>query len=213
MLFPDDGFYYLKIAQNIAQGLGSTFDGINPNNRYYPFWMLILIPLAKCFSSPLDFAWSVLILQAIIAGLGFALLAQNFKKHFKSEYTFWVAEVLIFINPISLAMFVDGLEYALYFLFLSSAFCLLIKYWKNNQEKIWFLLGVFLGLTFLARLDAVFLIFWLELILFLEKDDFSSRLKKTFSFMDESLGYLYLVLIENCQRRKSRETGRMLNSK
>ena len=41
----DDAFYYFKVAQNIAEGHGSTLDGINPTNGYHPLWLLICIPI------------------------------------------------------------------------------------------------------------------------------------------------------------------------
>ncbi|RIK27074.1 MAG: hypothetical protein DCC54_04475, partial [Anaerolineae bacterium] len=41
----DDAYYYFKVAQNISEGLGSTFDGINPTNGYHPLWMLVCIPI------------------------------------------------------------------------------------------------------------------------------------------------------------------------
>jgi hypothetical protein len=41
----DDAFYYFKVAQNITEGHGVTFDGINPTNGYHPLWMLICIPI------------------------------------------------------------------------------------------------------------------------------------------------------------------------
>jgi len=41
----DDAYYYFKVAQNISEGHGSTFDGINPTNGYHPLWMLICIPI------------------------------------------------------------------------------------------------------------------------------------------------------------------------
>jgi len=41
----DDAFYYYKVAQNIAEGHGSTFDGINPTNGYHPLWMAICVPV------------------------------------------------------------------------------------------------------------------------------------------------------------------------
>jgi hypothetical protein len=40
--YVDDGFFYLKIANNFANGLGSSFDGINPTNGYHPAWFLML---------------------------------------------------------------------------------------------------------------------------------------------------------------------------
>ncbi|MBT3338633.1 MAG: hypothetical protein HN855_13750 [Anaerolineae bacterium] len=41
----DDAYYYFKVAQNISEGLGSTFDGVNPTNGYHPLWMLVNIPI------------------------------------------------------------------------------------------------------------------------------------------------------------------------
>src|ERR1700690_3532358 len=41
----DDAYYYYKVAENISEGHGSTFDGINPTNGYHPLWMLICIPI------------------------------------------------------------------------------------------------------------------------------------------------------------------------
>src|SRR5512142_1946087 len=41
----DDAYYYFKVAQNITEGRGSTFDGIHPTNGYHPLWMLICIPI------------------------------------------------------------------------------------------------------------------------------------------------------------------------
>ena len=48
----DDAYYYYKVAQNISEGHGSTFDGINPTNGYHPLWMLICIPIfaARCLA-------------------------------------------------------------------------------------------------------------------------------------------------------------------
>src|ERR1700738_3382043 len=46
VFFEDDFFYYLKVAQNLSRGLGSTFNGIVPTNGYHPLWFLVL----TCFS-------------------------------------------------------------------------------------------------------------------------------------------------------------------
>jgi hypothetical protein len=43
--FADDAFYYFKIAQNIAAGRGSTFDGIALTNGYHPLWELVCVAL------------------------------------------------------------------------------------------------------------------------------------------------------------------------
>ncbi len=41
----DDAYYYFKVAQNITEGHGITFDGINPTNGYHPLWMLVNLPI------------------------------------------------------------------------------------------------------------------------------------------------------------------------
>jgi hypothetical protein len=41
----DDAYYYFKVAQNVTEGRGLTFDGINVTNGYHPLWMLVNIPL------------------------------------------------------------------------------------------------------------------------------------------------------------------------
>lgn len=46
---PDDGFYYLEIAQRLARGSGFTFDGTFETNGIHPLWQLGLVPLARVF--------------------------------------------------------------------------------------------------------------------------------------------------------------------
>jgi hypothetical protein len=41
----DDAYFYIKIADNISMGIGSTFDGINTTNGYHPLWLIIITAL------------------------------------------------------------------------------------------------------------------------------------------------------------------------
>ncbi|HSR21700.1 MAG TPA: hypothetical protein VLL49_12370, partial [Anaerolineales bacterium] len=41
----DDAYYYFKVAQNISEGRGSTFDGIHITNGYHPLWLAISVPI------------------------------------------------------------------------------------------------------------------------------------------------------------------------
>lgn len=64
---PDDTFHYLKIAQNIAAGYGSTFDGFHPTNGYHPLWMGLLIPLFRALPDRLEMPVNLaLALQAFL---------------------------------------------------------------------------------------------------------------------------------------------------
>lgn len=43
----DDAYYYFVIAENLATGHGSTFDGLAPTNGYHPLWMWLLAGLLR----------------------------------------------------------------------------------------------------------------------------------------------------------------------
>ena len=36
----DDGYFYLKVAQNLDNGHGFTFDGIEKTNGFHPLYLL-----------------------------------------------------------------------------------------------------------------------------------------------------------------------------
>jgi hypothetical protein len=48
----DDFFYYLKIADNLAHGFGSTFNGIVHTNGYHPLWLALLTLVVRISSAP-----------------------------------------------------------------------------------------------------------------------------------------------------------------
>src|SRR5512142_282457 len=70
----DDAYYYFKVAQNISQGLGSTFDGIHSTNGYHPLWMLICVPIFALARFDLILPLRVLVIVTGILQLGAALL-------------------------------------------------------------------------------------------------------------------------------------------
>ena len=48
----DDSFYYFKIAQYLADGFFSTFDGgITRTNGYHPIWLLLITPMYWVFDA------------------------------------------------------------------------------------------------------------------------------------------------------------------
>ena len=53
----DDAYYYFKVAQNISEGHGSTFDGINSTNGYHPLWMIVCVPASSTVSPPMPACW------------------------------------------------------------------------------------------------------------------------------------------------------------
>lgn len=66
----DDAYYYFKVAQNISEGRGSTFDGINPTNGYHPLWTLICVPIFAL--ARFDLILPLRVLLVVMAGLSVA---------------------------------------------------------------------------------------------------------------------------------------------
>jgi hypothetical protein len=71
----DDAFYYLKVADSVARGDGSTFDGRHETNGYHPLWMLALVPVVRATAAdPIHAVRAVQALQcAILLGTLFLL--------------------------------------------------------------------------------------------------------------------------------------------
>src|SRR5512142_22823 len=70
----DDAYYYFKVAQNISEGHGSTFDGIHPTNGYHPLWMLICIPIFALARYDLILPLRVLVLVTGLLQVASAIL-------------------------------------------------------------------------------------------------------------------------------------------
>src|SRR4026208_16422 len=70
----DDAYYYFKVAQNISEGRGSTFDGINLTNGYHPLWMLICVPIFALARFDLILPLRVLLLVMSTLSAGTAIL-------------------------------------------------------------------------------------------------------------------------------------------
>ncbi len=66
----DDAYYYFKVAQNISEGQGSTFDGINLTNGYHPLWMMICVPIFSL--ARYDLILPLRILLVVMAALSVA---------------------------------------------------------------------------------------------------------------------------------------------
>lgn len=68
----DDCFYYLKVAQNLATGHGSTFNGLVATNGYHPLWLLLLTLVCALFGQSSFFPFIALMVFAAILATYFA---------------------------------------------------------------------------------------------------------------------------------------------
>jgi hypothetical protein len=158
-LMYDDGFYYFKIAQQIAHGAGSTFDGMHPTNGYHPLWLLCLVPIFWLTSTPGAALILGIILQSILMAAGVVLTYQIARLTFGGfaaslAALLWVHVQLIYRVALS------GMEYSLQAVgILATAYVYLHWFAEGPPPRLrrYLALGLLLSLTFLARLDTVIL--------------------------------------------------------
>ena len=74
----DDAFYYFKVAQNIVEGQGVSFDGIARTNGYHPLWLIVLLPIFVLARFDLIIPLRLVIGLQLVLGIASALLLYHF---------------------------------------------------------------------------------------------------------------------------------------
>src|SRR3990170_599870 len=159
----DDAYYYFKVAQNISEGKGSTFDGINPTNGYHPLWMLICVPIFAF--ARFDLILPLRILMLVMSGLSAAtaiLLYRLIGKIFSAPIGAIAALYWVFSFDVLNIVYRPGLETGI-----AAFFIVLLVYKLYGFERSWrtnevsprqiATLAVIAVLTIFSRLDLVFL--------------------------------------------------------
>jgi hypothetical protein len=159
----DDAYYYFKVAQNISEGHGSTFDGINRTNGYHPLWMLVCIPIFALARFDLILPLRVLLL--VMSGLSVAtaiLLYRLIGRIFAPAIGAVAALFWVFSYDVLATIYQQGLESGI-----AAFFVVLLVYKLYEFELSWrrsavsraqiATLAVVAVLTMFSRLDLVFL--------------------------------------------------------
>lgn len=157
----DDSFYYLQIAKNIATGYGSTFDRINPTNGYHPLWAFLLVPLFWLVPDNNALAIHLtLTLQVVLTLVSMALFYRLSRLFLDRPAAFFA--LLLWVNPRLVRLWLDAMPTILsvsIHLALISLVCTRSPLQEpSSRRRDDLAAGVLLGLAFLSRLDAVFLI-------------------------------------------------------
>ncbi|MBK7451714.1 MAG: hypothetical protein IPJ47_20825 [Anaerolineales bacterium] len=158
----DDSYYYFKVAQNIAAGYGSTFDGINMTNGYHPLWMLICIPIFALAKYDLILPLRVLLMViTVIHTATSVMLYRLVKTHLSHAVAICAAIFWSFNGYIHSVVYEMGLETPIAAFSLVLVIYLLSKFeneWRSNPIPLsriaW--LGFFSALAMFSRLDLVF---------------------------------------------------------
>jgi hypothetical protein len=161
---PDDAFYYLKIAQNIATTGKSSFDGLNPTNGYHPGWMAVLVVLAKVIRGPIALLRACLVTAFVLHLAASRMLVASLSRWLQPVAA-WIAGALWVINPLPVNLALQGVESSLY---IFAAVLVLFTYSihfgpglsnfdRDAGPRPFVLLGLTLGGLFLARTESVVL--------------------------------------------------------
>ncbi len=188
---PDDASYYFKIAENLYNGFGFSFDTFNTTNGFHPLWQILIIPFFAFINEPEILVRTILVFQCLILTITGLLLIKVANKFFTSEI---VLLLIVFYVYYVFSKSVNGMESAV-LVFTISFF---IFYFINNYSlevislKEDYLLGILISLILLSRLDMIFLVITLPVFLIivskLKKIDLLKRLFIIF------LGFLSLFI-------------------
>ena len=209
----DDAFYYLQIAQNIAQGKGATFDGQIFTNGFHPLYMAICVLMKLIFPGQLT-VLPVMIFFAFVGAIN-TLLLYLLARKIAGDAAGIAAACFWTLHPFPQFIEMMGVEapLAVGAMLVAALWWLGIKNGRIDHKAGWVVMGVLVGLCFLARTDSIFFILILAAeMLWVYRKQWGDRF---FNFLAASLAALATVapwLIWNLVRfgRISQDSGRSL---
>lgn len=158
----DDAYYYYKVAQNISEGHGSTFDGIHPSNGYHPLWMLVCIPIFALARYDLILPLRLLVLVTGALQFGTAILLYRLiRSTISTPVAVLAALYWSFDSNIQLNLYKTGVESSIALFFIMLLLVLVLRFergWRNSKVSAGqiALLGIVTALVVFSRLDLIF---------------------------------------------------------
>ena len=149
-LSTDDSFYYFKIAQHLAEGKFSTFDGgITRTNGYHPVWMLLITPFYWLFDSE-QALFGIKAFEILLVAGGVALIALAARLvHLPWILLIGVLPPLYMVENLGL---IKGLEAAAALFWLGLLFSALALWARKPARWFWLLAAVLFSLPW-VRLE------------------------------------------------------------
>ena len=160
-MFEDDAFYYFGVARHVADGDGSTFNGLDPTNGYHPLWLLVLVPVFLVVKGKAALVVVTLVSSALFVGSG-RLLDRIGADTGRPGLSACCAMPLLLVGTVGPAFWFSGMETGLVLfglLWLAEAYVRTGGFtgsWFTTRHACG--VGVLLALVALARLDAVFML-------------------------------------------------------
>jgi len=155
----DDMFYYLQLAANWVAGKGVSFDGTTITNGFHPLHFLICAGVLKLGFLRETAVHLILTLTSLWGVATACLLGLVVRKLTNRGFWGFLAFALFALNPFVILQDLNGLETSVYGMFLSAAFLVYLHLRETLAHSFWKWagLGLLVGLTLMARTEAVFL--------------------------------------------------------
>lgn len=162
---PDDTYYTLTIARNIAAGCGPSMDCEILTSGFQPLISAFLIPIffiTDDIYTPIYFAITISVIFGMLTSLMASLIFYKMTNSILGSILF---SIFLITNPFLIDNYFNGLETTL-----ASFLCLLAIYQililEKNDRIIYFIfLGLIIGLSILARIDSSIIALFIGLYL------------------------------------------------
>lgn len=157
---PDDAFYYLQVARNVALGHGSSFDGVEPTNGYHPLWLGLLVPVYALTGPDSEIGMRGALGLSILLGMGILIWLREIARREIGPFGALLA-LLLMAWPRFFGQTVNLLETGLLLFLYLTIIGLHSRFASDGAgftPRREFLFGIVVGLACLARLDTVFLL-------------------------------------------------------
>jgi len=152
----DDTFYGFSVSKNIAYENGITYDGKDPSNGIQPLWLFAIAPFFL-LTGDINLAVNLILTFATIIDVLTLILIFKFAKMLFDDKIALVAAAFYGLNPLIIFQTLSGIDVILsvFFVMLTLFFYLRNKDNLNFKNNV--MLGIFLGLAVLTRMDNIFL--------------------------------------------------------
>jgi hypothetical protein len=158
----DDFYYYLKVAQNLAHGRGSTFNGIVATNGYHPLYLLVIAAICR-FTNSLDHILTAVWVLATAMTVVVFQFTYRILRCFSPRVPVCAAAAC-FLAVASLDLFRDGMEVTLV---IPLALGLVLLMVRGEEWTAWrcFAASLTAAAMVLARLDSALMVMALAVLL------------------------------------------------
>ncbi len=159
----DDAYYYYEIGHRLAEGQGSTFDGLHRTNGYHPLWLLVCAAVHLVLPPSEATARILLVVQVpfVFGGIAASIAALRWSRAHRADVALAAAVLGLWLAvPILIRTHLNGLESAVVVAVQGGLLALTLRHgsalhtWPAGRR---WLLGGLLGLAILARTDGALL--------------------------------------------------------